>query len=237
MRSRGYTHVAGSTAASTLFAAYLAPLAVSGSTDAYQRFGVDGSGTAFYRVARTGSTLRVSVSSDGASWTTSPAGIAGFAGGSLSAVTVPSTHGVLVGYGVYGEANASRPPFQMQVLMPFSFPTGGSVSAPRAVVGEPTTLKLAATGYNTANSSTCALDRVSGKTRTPVGTETMKTNGTATFVYTFASTGTYTFAFRITAGVRRKIGLHSGFRVHRRRIRVTRLAAPLGAVEKRSHAR
>jgi hypothetical protein len=210
MKNGGYTHVAGSTTIgqyNTLFAAYLSPLAVSGSTDALQRFGIDGSGTVFYRVARTGSTLQVSVSTDGASWTTSPGGITGFTGCSLSAVTVPSTHGVLVGYGVYGEANASRPPFQMQVMMPFSFPTGGSVSAPRVVMGVPTTLTLSATGHDTANSSTCTLYSVAGKTYTLIGTGTMKTNGTATFVYSFASTGTYTFAFTIVAGS----GIQSGY--------------------------
>jgi hypothetical protein len=74
-------------------------------------------------------------------------------------------------------------------------------------MGAPTTLTLSTTGHDTANSSTCTLYSVTGKTYTLIGTGTMKTNGTATFVYSFASTGTYTFAFTIVAGS----GVQSGY--------------------------
>jgi hypothetical protein len=64
-------------------------------------------------------------------------------------------------------------------------------------------------GHEMANSSTCTLYSVSEKTYTLIGTGTMKTNWTATFVYAFASTGTYKVRVHDRRGVRRTIGLHS----------------------------
>jgi hypothetical protein len=162
-------------------------------------------GDVYYRIARSGSTLSVSISGDGSTWYSSPQPAFSAISGNcaaLNSVTVPDTHSVLIGFGTSGGAGSLSSPFKSITLMcPFSFPTAGSV------VYSSGTLTLTTTGYDTANSSTCTLYYVVGKTYTPIGTGTLNTTGVVTVAYTFPAAGTYTVAFTVTAGS----GVTSGY--------------------------
>jgi hypothetical protein len=164
----------------------------------------DGTATIYLRAARVGTTFKVDASGDGTSWSSSPT-LPGLTGQTFNTVSVPETEGILLGYGAYGAANANRPPFQMQLIYNFKFPTAATLvsSGPVAYVQFQTTITLTATGYDTANCSTCSLYCVVGKTYTLLGSGMLKTTGTAVVPCTFPSTGTFTVAFKITnvAGV------------------------------------
>ena len=212
-----YSLIAGYTGAGAAFTldykAIASPLAISGSSDGtgQQRYGSDTAGTVYFRFARTGTAFQVSMSSDGATWSTSPAAslvtAAGFGSCSLNATTIPATDGVLIGCGVYGAPNAARPAFQMQVSSPLAFPSAATVSPVAAVATVPVTLTLTATGYDTANSSTCSLYYVVGKTYTLLGTGILATNGRAAVTCTFPVAGAYKLAFTVT----NRAGVQSGY--------------------------
>ena len=167
-------------------------------------------GDVYYRISRSGTTLSVSISGDGSTWYSSPqpsfSAIAGNCA-ALSSVSVPGTHSLLIGFcAKEGSVRTMTSTFKSITLMcPFSFPTAGSVVY-SGLTG-PTTLTLTTTGYDTANSSTCKLYYVVGKTYTLIGTGTLTTTGTVTVSYTFPAAGTYAIAFTVTAGS----GVTSGY--------------------------
>ena len=169
-------------------------------------------GSVYYRIARTGTSLSVSISGDGATWHSSPqpsfSSISGTCG-AFSTVSLPESEDVLIGFGMYSTPGLSSSFKSITLTCPFTFPSAAIVSPTSVFESCATTLEIRAQGYDTANSSTCDVfyQSVTGQPRVPLGTCTLRATGVATFQCTFPRAGTFTVSMRLTNSA----GVQSGY--------------------------